>query len=194
MLGWNGDWGYRSEANTGGLQKVGVRWYDPNIGRFLQQDPWLGSVYAPLTLNAYGYCVNDPLQLVDPSGQFPWLLVVVVAVVVGIIMDEVAESQHGDLTNPPEYDLWFIGIGTGLIAASKPATFTSVTESSYSTTYTGPAKGRHGIGSATVRSSSVIRNPGSPLGVFIGVAALTAGLVDAFGGLTGVDIGWDFLY
>jgi hypothetical protein len=31
--------------------------------RFLQQDPWLGSIYAPLTLNAYGYCVNDPLQL-----------------------------------------------------------------------------------------------------------------------------------
>ncbi|MCW5935396.1 MAG: hypothetical protein KIT45_14040 [Fimbriimonadia bacterium] len=69
VVGWNGDWGYRSEANTGGLQKVGVRWYDPQVGRFLQQDPWLGSVFAPLTLNAYGYCVNDPLQLVDPDGE-----------------------------------------------------------------------------------------------------------------------------
>jgi RHS repeat-associated protein len=57
---WNGAWGYRNEALTGGLQKVGVRWYDPTVGRFLQQDPWLGSIYAPLTLNAYGYCVNDP--------------------------------------------------------------------------------------------------------------------------------------
>ena len=66
---WNGAWGYRNEALTGGLQKVGVRWYDPTVGRFLQQDPWLGSIYAPLTLNAYGYCVNDPLQLVDPSGR-----------------------------------------------------------------------------------------------------------------------------
>jgi RHS repeat-associated protein len=66
---WNGAWGYRNEALTGGLQKVGVRWYDPAVGRFLQQDPWLGSIYAPLTLNAYGYCVNDPLQLVDPSGM-----------------------------------------------------------------------------------------------------------------------------
>ena len=65
---WNGAWGYRNEALTGGLQKVGVRWYDPMVGRFLQQDPWLGSVYAPLTLNAYGYCVNDPVQLVDPDG------------------------------------------------------------------------------------------------------------------------------
>jgi RHS repeat-associated protein len=65
---WNGAWGYRNEALTGGLQKVGVRWYDPAVGRFLQQDPWLGSIYAPLTLNAYGYCVNDPIQWADPSG------------------------------------------------------------------------------------------------------------------------------
>jgi hypothetical protein len=35
----------------------------------LQQDPWLGSLYAPLTLNAYAYCVNDPVNAVDPSGE-----------------------------------------------------------------------------------------------------------------------------
>jgi hypothetical protein len=29
---WNGLWGYRNEALTGGLQKVGVRWYDPTVG------------------------------------------------------------------------------------------------------------------------------------------------------------------
>ena len=65
----NGAWGYRNEALTGELQKVGVRWYDPTVGRFLQQDPWLGSIYAPLTLNAYGYCVNDHVSAVDPSGR-----------------------------------------------------------------------------------------------------------------------------
>ena len=57
---WNGAWGYRNEANTGGLQKVGVRWYDPATGRFLQKDLWLGTPYEPLTLNRYGYCVNEP--------------------------------------------------------------------------------------------------------------------------------------
>ncbi|GIV06950.1 MAG: hypothetical protein KatS3mg017_0152 [Fimbriimonadales bacterium] len=71
---WNGAWLYRNElTETGGLVKVGVRWYDPAVGRFLQQDPWLGSVYAPLTLNAYGYCVNDPVNAVDPDGRrFNW--------------------------------------------------------------------------------------------------------------------------
>ena len=71
VYAWNGAWGYRHEAHTGGLQKVGVRWYDPAIGRFLQKDPWLGSPYAPLTLNRYGYCLNDPLQLVDTDGEKP---------------------------------------------------------------------------------------------------------------------------
>jgi len=66
---WNGAWGYRNEALTGGLVKVGVRWYDPAVGRFLQQDPWLGSIYAPLTLNRYGYCVNNPIRWIDPNGE-----------------------------------------------------------------------------------------------------------------------------
>jgi len=69
VYAWNGAWGYRNEAHTGGLQKVGVRWYDPATGRFLQKDPWLGTPYEPLTLNRYGYCVNDPIQWVDPSGM-----------------------------------------------------------------------------------------------------------------------------
>ncbi len=69
---WNGAWGYRNEPLTGGLQKVGVRWYDPVVGRFLQPDPWLGDIYAPLTLNVYAYCVNDPINAVDPSGATAW--------------------------------------------------------------------------------------------------------------------------
>ncbi len=68
---WNGGWGYRNELLTGGLVKVGVRWYDPVVGRFLQQDPWLGDVYVPLTLNAYAYCVNDPVNMVDIWGWKP---------------------------------------------------------------------------------------------------------------------------
>jgi len=68
---WNGAWGYRNEALTGGLQKVGVRWYDPTVGRFLQQDPWLGDVYVPITMNAFIYCANKPIQTVDISGLKP---------------------------------------------------------------------------------------------------------------------------
>jgi len=109
---WNGAWGYRNEALTGGLQKVGVRWYDPTVGRFLQQDPWLGSIYAPLTLNAYGYCVNDPVSAVDPSG----MIAIAVGVVGGLILDEVIERGPKAPLAPPEGPLnpaHGIGVGMG---------------------------------------------------------------------------------
>jgi RHS repeat-associated protein len=107
---WNGAWGYRNEALTGGLQKVGVRWYDPAVGRFLQQDPWLGSIYAPLTLNAYGYCVNDPLQLVDPSGAIPLIVVVIIGVVVGVGA-VAAGDYYLDEGNDFDWPWWAYAIG-----------------------------------------------------------------------------------
>ena len=77
----NGAWGYRNEAHTGGLQKVGVRWYDPATGRFLQKDPWLGSVTLPSTLNNFTYCLNDPLQYADPTGKLLAIAAAVLALV-----------------------------------------------------------------------------------------------------------------
>jgi RHS repeat-associated protein len=93
---WNGAWLYRNKALTDGLVKVGVRWYDPTVGRFLQQDPWLGDIYEPLTLNRYGYCVNDPLQLVDPSGYISMVakgfgvFLVIIGTVIGAMAGVVA--------------------------------------------------------------------------------------------------------
>ncbi len=84
VYAWNGAWGYRNEAHTGGLQKVGVRWYDPATGRFLQKDPWLGSLYAPLTLNAYGYCVNEPVHLIDPDGLTPKIFIAIIVIKGGV--------------------------------------------------------------------------------------------------------------
>ncbi len=66
---WNGLWGYRNElVEAGGLVKVGVRWYDPAVGRFLQQDPWLGNMQNPISLNQYVYCDNNPIRFIDPGG------------------------------------------------------------------------------------------------------------------------------
>jgi RHS repeat-associated protein len=97
---WNGLWGYRNEALTGGLQKVGVRWYDPTVGRFLQQDPWLGSIYAPLTLNAYGYCVNDPVSVVDSTGKAPAILVIPL-LIVGIFLIPTPVGNNSTIVTGP---------------------------------------------------------------------------------------------
>jgi RHS repeat-associated protein len=70
-----GGWGYESDllvldgapgTTPIRLVHVGHRWYQPDIGRFIQRDP-LGVFGA---VNVYGYVTNNPVVLVDPNGKF----------------------------------------------------------------------------------------------------------------------------
>ena len=63
------------------LNCFGVRFYDAEIGRFLCEDPVLGSLANPLTLNRYSYCGDDPINLADPSGEFAFI-----PILIGIIL------------------------------------------------------------------------------------------------------------
>ena len=45
-----------------------ARYYDPQIGRFIQRDPLTGSLQRPQTLNRYVYVHNRPCGFTDPSG------------------------------------------------------------------------------------------------------------------------------
>ena len=47
-----------------------ARYYDQGIGRFSQQDTWMGIDNEPNSLNKYVYVENNPQNLVDPSGHF----------------------------------------------------------------------------------------------------------------------------
>src|SRR6185369_6768948 len=56
---------------TTGLDYALNRHYDPQQGRFTQVDPigmQSASLSSPQTLNLYAYCMNDPVNHVDPSG------------------------------------------------------------------------------------------------------------------------------
>ncbi len=57
--------------STTGLYDMGARDYDPTTGRFTESDPNSGDGWLPATLNKYIYTIDDPTDLVDPSGQFP---------------------------------------------------------------------------------------------------------------------------
>jgi RHS repeat-associated protein len=48
-----------------GLVRFGARDYDPETGRFTAKDPIL---FAGGSTNLYGYVLNDPVNLTDPSG------------------------------------------------------------------------------------------------------------------------------
>jgi len=63
------------EKDTADLYYYNARYYDPELGRFLQPDPaiWDGTLNVDLSLeerlNAYMYCGNDPVNSTDPDGQ-----------------------------------------------------------------------------------------------------------------------------
>jgi len=57
-----------------GLVRFGYRDYDPTVGRFTAPDP-LGDTGGDHDL--YDYCIDDPINLNDPSGLFPPLLLFV---------------------------------------------------------------------------------------------------------------------
>jgi|GEM_PF-5766104 len=46
------------------------RWYDPSNGRFNRLDDYPGDNYDPPSLHKYLYCQADPLNGIDPTGQF----------------------------------------------------------------------------------------------------------------------------
>ncbi|HEX3044153.1 MAG TPA: RHS repeat-associated core domain-containing protein [Bacillota bacterium] len=60
-----------------GLSYFGARFYDPETGRFLTQDP------AKQGLNWYSYCLNNPINKIDPDGRFAEDAFIGDAVVVG---------------------------------------------------------------------------------------------------------------
>ena len=70
--------GYYYDSSIG-LYYLNSRYYDPETGRFLNED--LVSYLEPETIggiNPYAYCLNDPVNYVDPTGHkaewWQWLI------------------------------------------------------------------------------------------------------------------------
>lgn len=55
-----------------GLYYYNARYYDPELGRFIQPDPRIQDLSNPQSYNRYSYCVNDPLRYTDPTGLDYW--------------------------------------------------------------------------------------------------------------------------
>ncbi|MBW4085753.1 RHS repeat domain-containing protein [Paenibacillus sp. S150] len=57
------------DAETG-LYYLRARYYDPGMGRFLNEDTVEGQIDNPLSLNLYTYVENNPLIYSDPTGHY----------------------------------------------------------------------------------------------------------------------------
>jgi RHS repeat-associated protein len=57
----------RETMTAGGTIAMGVRLYQPQMGRFLQVDPVIGGSLGP-----YEYCYGDPINCKDLDGRLGW--------------------------------------------------------------------------------------------------------------------------
>lgn len=83
-----------------GLHYNYFRDYHPGIGRYVEPDP----IGLKGGINLYAYCFNDPINAVDPSGQFG---------VVGIVVGGVAGFWGGFISGAQAGNIW-AGIAGGL--------------------------------------------------------------------------------
>jgi len=59
--------GKQHDANTG-LVYFGARYYDPEVGRFITQDSYLGEPNTPPSLHRYLYAYSNPTVYIDLQG------------------------------------------------------------------------------------------------------------------------------
>ena len=64
-FGYNGE--YYNAAT--GMIYLRARFYEPEMNRFGQKDILRGSAINSTSINRYAYCINDPLNFCDPSGE-----------------------------------------------------------------------------------------------------------------------------
>ena len=78
--------GYYYDSETG-LYYLKSRYYDPAVKRFLNADGYVQTGDGLQDKNMFAYCLNNSVNLSDPTGKFAWIVVgtLVFLGVVGVI-------------------------------------------------------------------------------------------------------------
>jgi RHS repeat-associated protein len=154
-----------------GLIRFGRRDYDPDSGRWTAKDPIL---FAGGDINLYGYCLNDPVNLVDPEGQFG-----LAGAVVGLVA-----GAYGGFLGGIQSDNVYAGIVGGLAGAGVGTAVGAVLPSSSSIiggVVGGSISGAFGGGTGGIIGSLVDKSPCKSIDDVIAKGKKGA----MFGGITG---------
>lgn len=96
--------GHEKDEETG-LYYFKARFYDPDTGRFLNQDPYLGDVNTPPSLHRYLYAYANPLIYTDPDGNIALL---------NDGADRLGEFREWLKERTAEYDDGVVGVGASI--------------------------------------------------------------------------------
>jgi RHS repeat-associated protein len=130
----------------GGLYYYNARYYDPDLGRFIQADSKLDG------LNRYAYCHNNPIRYTDPTGD-----VAIVDDIIGIA----AVAFTYFVVNYIIPDSWREAISSFLGGATIPVTTATIPLGSSGSDGGGGSGGGSSGGGITGMSSSVTETTSS---------------------------------
>ncbi len=101
--------GYMYDDETG-FYYLRSRYYDPKVGRFLNADGVVNTS-SPNGMNLYAYCLNNPVNMSDETGNLPFFVITAaIGAVAGAIFGGVIAAQNGG-------NVW-AGIGIGAAAGA----------------------------------------------------------------------------
>lgn len=89
---WQTAWVRSILCSTGGMftRETGLyylqsRYYDPEIGRFINADAYMSTGDGILGNNMFAYCNNNPVKCYDPSGHGPITALILTSLLCGVI-------------------------------------------------------------------------------------------------------------
>lgn len=78
-----------------GLYYYNSRYYDAELGRFIQPDTIVPGGENPQNLNRYSYVRNNPIKFVDPNGHFAFLVPIIYAAIAGAVINGAVTAING---------------------------------------------------------------------------------------------------
>lgn len=100
------DYGYTGQKQEGDIYFYNARWYDPQLGRFMQADTIVPlQVQGTQAWDRFAYVNNNPIRYTDPSGKFPVIAAFLIAGAVGGAAYSLI-TQVSDIMADGQTDFW----------------------------------------------------------------------------------------
>ena len=131
--------GYYYDTETG-LYLTGTRYYDPEIGRFINADGVIsGTGESVQGYNLFAYCFNNPVNMSDPTGNWPRWATIALGAVAAVAAVAVTVVTLGAAAPAAACTLTAVGmsIGASYAVASTAATVAVVATTVAAAAYAG---------------------------------------------------------
>ena len=100
------DYAYTGQMQEDEIYFYNARWYDPQLGRFMQADTIVPlQVQGTQAWDRFAYVNNNPIRYTDPSGKFPVIAAFLIAGAVGGAAYSLI-TQVSDIMADGQTDFW----------------------------------------------------------------------------------------